>query len=133
MSRRRSRPVSNGNGNHGFNLATLVQIGLIPIITAGVAFLLQWGVVGDQLKRHENDLTQTIPKQFQQESDAIAAEAKARQQNRDEFLDKLGQVKDGVNELNTTVKLQAAEQKHATDTLDQISHQLENTTITKGR
>lgn len=103
----------NGKHNgHGFNLATVVQIGLIPIMAAGFTFFSQWVTQGDELKRHESAITETIPKEFKSEADA-------RERNRTEFLDKLDKLNQGVSTLNMNVAVQTQALQALKDQLTQ--------------
>lgn len=105
MSHRRNGKNGNGNGGgHGFNLATVVQVALIPVLSGGIYLFAQWVTQGDTLKRHETAINDTIPKEFKAEQDA-------REKTRAEFLDKLGKLNDGISALNTNVAVMAEQNK----------------------
>ena len=134
MGSRRGRN-GNGNGNGsgvaGFNLATLVQVLIIPGITL-VGF---YYVTKDKLQEHDLAIYQTIPKQLDTEHQALVAEADARQKavvteaaarekSRNEFLDKFDKLNAGMATLNTQVAVEAEQNKQIVQTLGQIRDQL---------
>ena len=98
MAKRRT--TNRHDGNHGFNLATVVQVFAIPVLTAMVWLIAQWVTQGDELKRHDVAISETIPKELKDE-------AQQREKNRAEFLDKLGKLGDGVNDLSKNVAIQS--------------------------
>lgn len=93
MTRRRQQ-----RSNWGFNLATVVQVFAIPVLTGVVYLFAQWVTTGDTLKRHDTEI-------LQNQVD-IKKEGEERQKNRSEFLDKLGKLNDGISTLNTNLAVQ---------------------------
>lgn len=98
MTRRKPKN-GNGDGSYGFNLATVAQMLFIPILTVGIGLSGFYYLTKDTLARHEAAITSTIPSEFKNEADA-------REKTRNEFLDKIAKLSDGVSNLNTNVALQ---------------------------
>lgn len=106
----------NGNGNgHGFNLATVVQMAAIPLITVVVGLAGFYYITKDELARHETAISATIPQELKDEKDQ-------REKTRNEFLDKLGRLGDGISALNTTVAVMAEQNKQIAAALTKLDN-----------
>lgn len=130
MPRRKTK--LNGNGTV-WNAGTAVNVFAIPLITVIFGLGGFYLLTKDTLARHEQAISQIIPKEFDQENKDISAEAKARQNTRDEFLDRLGKINDSIATLNTHAAVQDETDKQIARTLEQISRQLEGGAIKPSR
>ena len=102
--------------NHGFNLATLLQVGLIPIITGFIILIGFYYVTGATLTRHDKQLdvlTETSQK-----------EAKAREAVRNEYLTSQQHIVENLGKLDTRLAVSETKQETANQTLSRIADEL---------
>lgn len=92
------RRTTSGRGSWGFNFATVVQVFAIPVLSAIVYLTVQWVTTDVTLKKHETDIAVN--------QRDIKEEAAARERTRNEFLDKLSKLNEGIGTLNTNLALQ---------------------------
>ncbi len=115
--------------DRGFNTATLVQIAGIPVLTAGVYFVMQWALTGDTLKRHDDAI-----KTIQVEAKAnIDAEIKAREDARKTFLDNQLKTTEILGKLDTRLAVSETKQETANQTLKEIAQELTRIGTTAAR
>ena len=119
MSSYRYNGYANGNGNngHGFNLATVVQIGLIPLITVVIGLAGFYYITKDELGRHEIAITTTLPQELKEEKDA-------REKTRTEFMDRFIKLTDVISALNTNVAVMAEQNKQIAASIAKLDSKL---------
>jgi N-acyl-D-aspartate/D-glutamate deacylase len=113
---------------HGFNLATVVQIGIIPIATVGIYYIGNYFLTGDTLARH----TQEIAKITQNAEKFQNKETEARQKLRDEYLANQSRTNEILGKLDTRLAVSETKQETANQTLRIIADQLGRITSVHG-
>lgn len=106
--------------NHGFNTATVVQVGLIPILTVIIGLTGFYFTTGDTIKRHELEITalqnnnKSRTEQEEKEREKIRSEYFSYQQKTNEILGK----------LDTRLAVSETKQETANQTLSKIAEEL---------
>ena len=102
--------------NHGFNTATVVQVGLIPVITGIIILSGFYYVTGATLTRHDKQL------------DALTAQSKneaaAREAVRNEYLLSQQKINENLGKLDTRLAVSETKQEVANQTLSRIADEL---------
>lgn len=104
------------SGRYGFNLATIVQVGLIPLITVVGIMVGFYYTTGDALRRHEielGDLRKTDDKN-----------GRAREQIAKQFLEYQQKNNEILGKLDTRLAVSETKQEIANQTLGRIAEEL---------
>ena len=97
-------------------MATVVQVGLIPIITGIIILSGFYYVTGATLTRHD--------KEIELINHNASAESKARENVRNEYLLSQAKISDNLAKLDTRLAVSETKQETANQTLAKIADQL---------
>ena len=106
--------------SHGFNMATLVQVGLIPLITGIIILAGNYYVTGDTLKRHETEIA-TIQSNTKARTEQ---EEKEREKIRNEYFSYQQKTNEILGKLDTRLAVSETKQETANQTLSKIADEL---------
>lgn len=106
--------------NHGFNTATVFQMGLIPIITGIIILSGFYYVTGDTLKRHDTEIT-SIRNDTKVRTEQ---EEKEREKIRNEYFSYQQKTNDILGKLDTRLAVSETKQETANQTLSKIADEL---------
>lgn len=106
--------------NHGFNLATVVQVGVIPIITGIIILSGFYYVTGATLARHDNDIATMKQDNKQSKED----EEKSREKVRNEYFSYQQKTNEILGKLDTRLAVSETKQETANQTLSKIADSL---------
>lgn len=104
----------------GFNLATLVQMAGIPVLSAGLGLVGWYYLTSDTLRRHDEAI-KTIQIEAKASNDI---ETKSRDEARKVFLDNQLKTAEVLGQLNTRLAVSETKQEVANQTLSKIADQL---------
>lgn len=100
----------------GFNLATLFQVGFIPLLTAIIILTGFYYVTGATLTRHD--------KQLDVLTSNVQSEVKARESVRNEYLASQQKINENLGKLDTRLAVSETKQEVANQTLTRIADEL---------
>lgn len=114
---------------HGFNTATIVQVGLIPMLTVGFFSLGFYFTAGDTLRQHDKDI---------QAIQVDRAKVKAtvdenREKDRNTFLIYQQKTNEILSKLDTRLAVSETKQETANQTLAKIADELSKIASMSGR
>lgn len=104
----------------GFNLATLVQIGAIPVLTIVFYFVGNYFITGNTLSEHTKELA-SIEHQRQRDRED---EQLVREKTRQQYMDYQQKTTDILSKLDTRLAVSETKQEVANQTLSKIADQL---------
>ena len=106
--------------NHGFNLATVAQIGLIPILSVAFYFITTWATTGDRLAQHDTAIRTLIANSQSNKEE----EDKAREKTRAEFMSYQQKTTEILGKLDTRLAVSETKQETANQSLQKIVDEL---------
>lgn len=110
-----------------FNLGTLINVGGIPVLSAGFIFIGFYFTTGDTLRQHEK----SIAEMKQHATDFSEKELKQREETRKLFSDAQQKNVELLSTMNTRLAVQETKQEAANQTLTKIADELARITSIK--
>ena len=119
--KKRSKRVVTRQPNP-FNYATLAQMLVIPAVTVGFYFTVNWAVTGDTLKRHDQQITE---EKIEREKLKVGEDEK-REALRKALTDYAATTSSSINELAKTSAVQSEQIKSIGLSLERVVNGLQN-------